>query len=847
MKKNNITMKRFTYTILVTVLSVLISGNATAQTIQIGDLLTFPDGSQGIVVSVDNNMSGWAVDINDLDTTYQLLSDGNIPTSIQNSGAFASFSVNTWEPEGMTNTEALNAAGSPAAQAVDVEHGWYIPDAEQMQLIYGMAEILKPAFDAAGSGNISNITKYGRNYWTSSRSNNYFYYLANTSTTQGGNLATATPTTKYYVRRVRDFDQTYVMKKYWESITDASVLEISSDTSTIKVAPEATTGYRAVIVFNTDTFRVTGTVEVEKCCKLALNVDSVADEICGGDGSIFISSTLGTAPVRYSIDGGTTWQTDTVFSGLAAGSHQIIALDAEDCTDTVNATIAPHPVPVITVTCPPDISDTLVFGDCVMNIYPERIGTPTYVHSLEWPMDTSNNIPAGYLFQEGENIITWVFTDKCGNSDSCEQKVTIVFPQCPDAVDCEGNMYKGVRIGCDCWTGRNLESTQYSAGGTCVGEIPCIYEYNSERHPDVTTNVETFGRLYCFEAAIGDSSNNGYGHIQGICPEGWYLPTPEKYAALYALGADALKSPNYWIDGGGSNSTDFTWLPAGRWNGENGRFEGLLSEGYFWATQDTGSNVKAKAIYLRYDCGETMITETSTGNGYSVRCIKEGGNYKPHVVPIHRTAAVGDVLCSDGSTMSAEDFITSGKTAIGVVTQVDTNNKFGRAIALSGAKNNAAMHWCHSGFSTINSLTQTGTTEVALADMDGVGNTKSMVDKARAQQNETNLLNTSAYHCMYYDPATFTTGTDSLGWYMPSEGEMQLVYANRSVVNATLSELQALNSNISLLFNGAYWTSTEYNDTGFDYAWTITTSGEAVARDKWVDFYVRPMIQFTLP
>ena len=829
-------------------MSVFTFCNISAQTVQIGDVLTFSDGSQGIVVSVDNTNSGWVVDMEDLSNTYQMLTDGNIPSTIQNSSGFATFATTSWVLEGESNTELLLASGSPAAQAVGFENGWYIPDAEQMMKIYAMAVSLQSAFDAAGSGNISDIIKYGQIYWTSSRYNNEFYCLNNNSTTAGGTVSVSSPTNAYKIRRVRNFDQSYNLKAYWKTISHSSVIDINSDTTTITVSPDqiGKYDYKAEVVFNTDTFKLTGVLDVEKCCELTLSVDSVADEVCGGDGVIFVSTKLGTAPIKFSIDGGTTWKSDSVFRNLAAGNHRIIAVDVEDCTDTIDAVVAPHPVPVITVTCPPDVSDTLVFGDCVMNIYPERIGTPTYVHSLEWPMDTSNNIPADYLFQEGENIITWVFTDKCGNSESCEQKVTIVFPQCPNAVDCEGNVYKGVRIGCDCWTGRNLESTQYSAGGTCVNEIPCVYEYNSDRHPDVATNVETFGRLYCFEAAIGDSADNGYGHIQGICPEGWYLPTPEKYAALYALGADALKSPNYWIDGGGSNSTGFAWLPAGRWNGALGRFEGLLSDGYFWATQDTDSNVKAKAIYLRYDCGETMITETSTGNGYSVRCIKEGGNYKPHVVPIHRTAAVGDVLCSDGSTMSAEDFITSGKTAIGVVTQVDTNNKFGRAIALSGAKNNAAMHWCHSGYSTINSLTQTGTTEVALADMDGVGNTKSMVDKARAQ-NETNLLNTSAYHCMYYDPATFTTGTDSLGWYMPSEGEMQLVYANRSVVNATLSELQALNNNISLLFNGAYWTSTEYNDTGFNYAWTITTSGEAAARDKWNNFYVRPMIQFTLP
>ena len=374
---------------------------------------------------------------------------------------------------------------------------------------------------------------------------------------------------------------------------------------------------------------ITIVVIVEEGCKLTLTLASNTDEMCGGDGAIIVSSSDGAAPVKYSIDNGATWSTDPVFKNLSASTYTIQAKDANNCEATVSATVAPAAIPTITVTCPPDVYDTLMYGDCVMNIYSDKIGTPTYVHSFDWPMAISNNIPEDFLFQDGETIITWVFADKCGNSESCEQKITVVFPQCPDAVDCEGNVYKGVRIGCDCWTQRNLESTQYSAGGTCVGDIPCAYEYESDRYPDAVANVATFGRLYCFEAAIGDSSDNGYGHIQGICPEGWYLPTPEKYSALYALGASALKSPNYWVDGGGSNSTEFTWLPAGRWNGEANRFEGLMSEGYFWATENTGGNVTAKTILVRYECDETTITETSTGNGYSVRCIKEKGNSNP--------------------------------------------------------------------------------------------------------------------------------------------------------------------------------------------------------------------------
>lgn len=127
--------------------------------------------------------------------------------------------------------------------------------------------------------------------------------------------------------------------------------------------------------------------------------------------------------------------------------------------------------------------------------------------------------------------------------------------------------------------------------------------------------------------------------------------------------------------------------------------------------------------------------------------------------------------------------------------------------------------------------------------MKGPENTANIVAGAR---NQGTLTLAAAYHCMYYDPSTFTTGTDSLGWYMPSAGEMQLVYANRVALNKTLTQLNTTNSSITPLQAGTYWTSTEYNDPGFDYAWTIQ-EGLIVGKDKYGNYYVRPMIRFTLP
>ena len=272
------------------------------------------------------------------------------------------------------------------------------------------------------------------------------------------------------------------------------------------------------------------------------------------------------------------------------------------------------------ITCPPDLRDTLAFGDCAIKIQPEALGSPSAFHSLSWPLTISNDIPTDSLYYEGDHIITWIIKDDiCGYADTCYQRIIVEFPECPDAVDCEGNVYHSVRIGCDCWTQRNLESTKYSD----CSDIPCVYEYVSAEYPNAAENVNIFGRLYCFEAAVRDSADNGHGHIQGICPAGWYLPTPEKYEELNTYGANALKSPLYWIFSGGDNTTGFSALPAGYYNGSNKRFEGMFGETYFWSTANVGSNTSISAFHLFLDCDILIETANQQGWGYSVRCIKE--------------------------------------------------------------------------------------------------------------------------------------------------------------------------------------------------------------------------------
>ena len=370
---------------------------------------------------------------------------------------------------------------------------------------------------------------------------------------------------------------------------------------------------------------------------LSVSVISRTDEVCGDDGSVTVASADGLAPIQYSLDG-VTYQSTEEFNGLSDGNYTIYAKDANNCEATANVVIAPAPIAVLTLTCPPTYYDTLAYGDCVMEIYPEAFGTPTAtIYPAEWPFEVNNEVPADNLYYEGTTVVTYTMTDLvCGNTVTCDQYIVVVFPQCPDAVDCEGNVYHGVRIGCDCWTQTNLLSNCYGEPnecvitGTCDDPIPCVYEYESDQFPDVDENVDIYGRLYCAEAALDDSVINENGHIQGICPEGWYLPTPEQYEQLYLYGggtsiltADGLRSNLYWIDGGGNNATGFSALPAGMYNGATQQYERLLLDAYFWATEVIHGEVHVTSYRMQYDCSEVQRVDINSGYGISVRCVKE--------------------------------------------------------------------------------------------------------------------------------------------------------------------------------------------------------------------------------
>ncbi|MEM7102619.1 MAG: CUB domain-containing protein [Bacteroidota bacterium] len=89
------------------------------------------------------------------------------------------------------------------------------------------------------------------------------------------------------------------------------------------------------------------------------------DPTCGeSNGEIAIILNNGTPPYQYSIDGGTTFQSDSLFTGLSGGTYNIVVTDADGCQGE-GATVlndSTVPVPVISSSAPEICGDNVVLS-----------------------------------------------------------------------------------------------------------------------------------------------------------------------------------------------------------------------------------------------------------------------------------------------------------------------------------------------------------------------------------------------------------------------------------------------------------------------------------------------------
>ena len=120
---------------------------------------------------------------------------------------------------------------------------------------------------------------------------------------------------------------------------------------------------------------------------------------------------------------------------------------------------------------------------------------------------------------------------------SCERnKVTCgtcKFELLPDSImDVDYNLYSQVKIGNQVWLGENLRCTHY-ADGSPIDNLDTMVSARDAFPFGQGDSIQKYGILYNWAAARGvNDSVVKADRVQGLCPQGFHLPTDEEWHEL---------------------------------------------------------------------------------------------------------------------------------------------------------------------------------------------------------------------------------------------------------------------------------------------------------------------------
>jgi len=344
--------------------------------------------------------------------------------------------------------------------------------------------------------------------------------------------------------------------------------------------------------------------------------------------------------VSWAFDGG-----DTIVEGVtpdSAGSttnnidfwadtYSLVATVTDTAGNTRTATVsfvvgppnsAPTaPVVSISPSAPVALTDDLV---CSIDTASTDADNDTITYTFMWEVDTvSWTGSTSTTSQAGDTIAASDLTDNeewtcivtpydgTDSGPAGEASVT-VNPECGGTLtDVDGNTYPTVEIGSQCWMGTNLNTTQ-DANGASVSRWCC--------------DCNQYGGMYDWWTAMNGSSTAG---AQGICPNGWHVPSDADWFVLEGHIDPSMTDPNYigwssttigdqlylggsygfdWITGGFSYGGDDCSHNDDRilyWSSSDDSFTDAISRLFNTAFPGSNRDIRGK-IY-----------------GYYVRCLKD--------------------------------------------------------------------------------------------------------------------------------------------------------------------------------------------------------------------------------
>jgi uncharacterized protein (TIGR02145 family) len=292
-----------------------------------------------------------------------------------------------------------------------------------------------------------------------------------------------------------------------------------------------------------------------------------------------------------------------------------------------------QPLPTIANAGPDQIGIQDTITSLEGNTPKEGIGTWKILIGENGKIIDKNNPTSEIHGSDSMYVVDWTIENECGKSSGQviinfdPNGSSIMGDPCPGLPEFsyEGQTYKTVQIGNQCWMRENLNvgisiNSSEDQSNNLIIEKYC--------YDDDDLNCNVYGGLYQWDELMMYETTQG---SKGICPEGWHIPDFEEVSTLIDyLGGESVAGgkmkeagtlhwshPNY----GATNISGFTALPGGLFRKNEGYLY-LNEYGNIWSS--TQENIdQAWRGYLEYDTPEAKYGYSSKTEGRSVRCIKD--------------------------------------------------------------------------------------------------------------------------------------------------------------------------------------------------------------------------------
>jgi uncharacterized protein (TIGR02145 family) len=184
-------------------------------------------------------------------------------------------------------------------------------------------------------------------------------------------------------------------------------------------------------------------------------------------------------------------------------------------------------------------------------------------------------------------------------------------------------IYKTVTIDGVVWMAENLNFVD-------TQKYP-LHKEGAHCYNDDEENCELLGRLYNRAAAMNDSGcasgkscNIGSGWVQGVCPDGWHIPTVSEAQALVDRVdsvARVLRSSKGWLESGivkGEDLYGMSFVGTGYWEGLYDEYRSIGEYGFMWVG---AAGTSQKYLLIRAKNDDAYINSYSTEVFLPVRCV----------------------------------------------------------------------------------------------------------------------------------------------------------------------------------------------------------------------------------